>query len=188
MSTEKQRWPYAIGAALAEQIKVDLAPFCERIEIAGSIRRKKESVGDVELLFIPKFEDRQFDMFTTAPINLASETLGNWLVAGIISKRPGSDGTFAWGPKNKLAIHSATGIPIDFFATTAENWWVSLVIRTGGKDTNLKLTTGAQARGASLNAYGCGITLTGGDIIPATSERHVFELCKVPYQEPEERA
>ena len=31
-----------------------LAPFCERIEIAGSTRRKKPEVGDIEIVCIPK--------------------------------------------------------------------------------------------------------------------------------------
>lgn len=76
---------------------------------------------------------------------------------------------------------------MDFFSTTAENWNVSLVIRTGGKATNLKLTNGAIAKGAHLQAFGSGIVLQNKKIIPATSERHVFELCGVPYQEPEFR-
>lgn len=186
--SEKQRWPYPVAMPIAEQIMENLSPFCERIVIAGSLRRMKGAVGDIEILYIPKIEQRQADMFSTELMDLANEALGNWLASGLISKRPSIDGKFAWGPKNKLALHSSTGMPIDFFATTAENWHVSLVIRTGGKDTNLKLTTAAQARGASLNAYGCGITLAGGDVIPAKSERHVFELCGVPYQDPEDRA
>jgi hypothetical protein len=51
--------------------------------------------------------------------------------------------------------------------TTRENWFVSLVIRTGSKDTNLLLTTGAQKLGRKLNAYGCGVTGPDGTIIAA---------------------
>jgi len=39
---------------IAEKTKALLAPYCERIEIAGSIRRKKPDVGDIELVAIPK--------------------------------------------------------------------------------------------------------------------------------------
>ncbi len=97
------------------------------------------------------------------------------------------DGRTTWGPKNKLAIHCETGIAVDFFATTIENWWVSLVIRTGGKATNLKLTTGALDKGMHLNAYGSGFTLQNKQVVPARSEREVFELAGVPYREPWER-
>lgn len=63
----------------------------------------------------------------------------------------------------------------------------SLVIRTGGKETNLALTTGAQALGRKLHAYGAGVTMEDGTLRVCRSEREVFELCGVPYAEPEGR-
>ena len=39
---------------IAERIKSELAPHCDRIEIAGSIRRKKPEVKDIEIVCIPK--------------------------------------------------------------------------------------------------------------------------------------
>lgn len=185
MST-KTRWPHAEAFALALEIQAALDPFCYKTVIAGSLRRNRPDVGDIELLFIPRTEMRQAGLFDLEPFDLANEELDRWLLAGTITKRPSVDGRFTYGPKNKLCIHSS-GIPIDFFSTTIENWHVSLVIRTGGKATNLKLTNGAISKGAHLNAYGSGVTLQNQKIIPATSERHVFELCGVPYQEPEFR-
>ncbi|MBU2597552.1 MAG: hypothetical protein KJ757_08345 [Planctomycetes bacterium] len=43
--------------AIAEELKSLLEPACERITIAGSIRRQKPDVGDIELLCIPKYVD-----------------------------------------------------------------------------------------------------------------------------------
>ncbi len=43
---------------IAERTKKLLAPYCERIEIAGSIRRKKPEVKDIELVAIPKLENQ----------------------------------------------------------------------------------------------------------------------------------
>ncbi len=40
--------------AIAAKIRTELEPFCDRIEIAGSIRRKKPNVKDVEIVAIPK--------------------------------------------------------------------------------------------------------------------------------------
>lgn len=186
--SEKQKYPNAAAMAVGLELQEALAPFCERIAIAGSLRRERPLVGDAELLFIPKAEDRPVDMFYSLPFDLAWEAIDFMVTAGILSKRPSSIGVFTWGPKNKHAIHRG-GIPVDFFATSKEAWWVSLVIRTGGKATNLALTTGAQKAGYSLNAYGVGVThLRTGQVIPATSERHVFELCGVPYLEPKYRA
>ncbi len=173
----------------AEEIVDCLSGYCERVVIAGSLRRKREEVHDIEILYIPKIVRRpsDHDLFADVLIDSASEFLDGLLKADLLSKRPNKNGVFAWGPKNKLAIHVPSGIAVDFFATDEEKWWVALVIRTGGKDTNLKLTTGAQAKGRSLNAYGCGVTNSDGSITRASSERHVFELCGVPYLEPTQR-
>ena len=38
------------ATAIAERVKAQLAPHCDRIEIAGSIRRRKSDVGDMRLL------------------------------------------------------------------------------------------------------------------------------------------
>lgn len=183
---EKKRYPHGIAHRLAVELMEELAPFCERIIIAGSLRRNRPDVGDIELLYIPSFEDRQADMFTTEPADVAGEKIDAMLAAGTFSKRPKIDGTFTWGKKNRLAIHR-DGIPVDLFATTQENWWVSLVIRTGGKETNLRLTNGALAKGMHLNAYGSGFTLQNKRVVTAHSERDVFELAGVRYAAPEDR-
>lgn len=195
--SDKRKFPIQEARVVAEQIIARLIHSVERIEIAGSIRRNKSYVGDIELLFIPKIENMGLSLFegifdNSLPICLATQSIEALAKSGVIGKRK-RDGTHidaGWGPKNKLAFHCETGIPIDLFATTAENWWTSLVIRTGGKATNLLLTTGAIERGCHLNAYGSGITRQIGlrkEVIPATSEEHVFELCGVPYQQPNQR-
>ena len=182
--SDKPKFDSDEAAPVACELVEILRPFCERIEIAGSLRRMKNRVGDIEILFVPRVEHRQADMFTTEPMDLADEKIGKMLADGTFSKRPNVNGSFAWGKKNKLAIHNASGIPVDLFSTTAEAWWVALVIRTGSKETNLKLTTGAQKKNATLNAYGSGITWSDGTKTDATSEQHVFELCGVEYLEP----
>lgn len=183
----KQKFDSEDAMPIAKELIEQLRPFVERIEIAGSLRRCKDQVGDIELLFIPRLDTRQSDMFSTEPVDLAHEQLNHMLASGQLQKRPSETGVCTWGRLNKLAIHTASGIPVDFFATTPENWWVSLVIRTGSKETNLQLTTGAQRKGAKLNAYGSGITWSDGSQTAATSEQHVFELCGVEYRYPNER-
>ena len=44
---------YKQAKEIADNIVLMLSPFCDRIEIAGSIRRKKELIGDVEIVAIP---------------------------------------------------------------------------------------------------------------------------------------
>lgn len=175
------KYPLAVAAAVADELVKLIEPVCERIIVAGSIRRKKPQVGDVEIVYIPKFTSRKVDMFNESRFNLVDEQLQTMIQSGVLIVRGG------WGEKNKFAIHTKSGIPVDLFSTTVENWWVTMTFRTGGKTNNLKLTTGANRIGRSLNAYGCGVTCSDNSVIPATSERHVFELCKVDYKEPEDR-
>lgn len=186
--SERIKYPFATALAVAEELQAMLAPACERIAIVGSLRRGKAEVGDLELLFIPRLSQRPDGLFDSQIVNVASEVIETWLTAGTITKRPNVNGVFTWGEANKLAVHVASSIPVDLFSCWTENWFVSLVIRTGSKETNLRLTTGAQKRGATLNAYGSGVTWSDGTVTPATSEEHVFEMCGVtPYLEPHKR-
>lgn len=183
----KTKFLHAAALAVAEELQAMLAPACHRIAMAGSLRRQKLEVGDIELLFVPRLSERPEGLFDTKIVDVCSEVVEGLLTKGILAKRPNVNGAFTWGERNKLAIHVPSGIPVDLFGTSVENWWVSLVIRTGSKETNLALTTGANKQGASLMAYGCGVKWSDDSVTPATSEQHVFEMCGVPYKEPRER-
>ena len=185
--SDKQKFPRAAALAIAGELVAELEPFCQRIEIAGSIRRRKPEVGDIEILHVSRIEDRQVDMFSKAPVDVAAEKIDQMLAAGVIAKRANVRGHFTWGPQNKLAVHVASGIPVDFFSTSLERWWVALVIRTGSRETNLRLTTGALAQQRTLHAYGSGVTCQGGQTIDANSEEEVFQMCGVDFLPPHER-
>lgn len=184
----KRQIPREEALALANDLRLTLEPYCERIEIAGSLRRHRPTVGDIEILLIPRIEHRSGgDLFLGQQVDLAATALKTMTITGELVMRPSKIGVATWGPLNYLGRHRSS-IPVDFFFTRPENWWVSLVFRTGGKTHNLKLTTGANKLGYSLNAYGCGVThRRTGEVTPSTSERHVHELCGVPYCPPEER-
>ncbi|GAI20200.1 unnamed protein product [marine sediment metagenome] len=162
---------------IAKQLKALLAPGCERIEIAGSIRRRKPTVGDIELLCIPKYDglaDR-----------LDSEI--GWLMGqGILELRRNKLGSPVYGPKNKLLRHVESGIGVDIFSTNWQCWPVALVVRTGGKTTNKRIATAALRQGYHFHAYGSGFTTPDGEII-CHSEREVFEAVGLRYLEPWER-
>lgn len=46
----KTKQPLAVAAAIAAALVAELTPYCERIEVAGSVRRGKAQVGDLEVL------------------------------------------------------------------------------------------------------------------------------------------
>jgi DNA polymerase/3'-5' exonuclease PolX len=91
--------------------------------------------------------------------------------------------------QDKLATHTASGLNVDLFATTRERWFVSLVVRTGSWEMNTQLAASALRRGLKLHVgVNAAIerTATGAQILPQ-SEREVFELCGVPYRDPQDR-
>lgn len=183
----KTKFPRGEALLATTRLLELLSPHCERIAIAGSLRRMKPEVSDIELLFISSLGERPDGLFDRVRVDRTAERIEAMVKDGILAKRPNVNGEFTWGPKNKLAVHVASGIPVDLFSTTYDNWWTALVIRTGSKETNLALTAGANKQGATLMAYGCGVKWSDGTETRAESERHVFELCGVKYKEPEDR-
>lgn len=187
--SDKQRWPRLAALKVAGELVAALTPCCYRIEVAGSLRRGKESVGDIELLFIPNYGLRGVpgDMFASEMASLADEKINQLCKQGVLKERLSKSGVRAWGKENKLAVHIPSGIPVDFFTTDEDRWFVALVVRTGGKDSNLTLTTSAQRLGRKLHAYGMGVEWPDGIINRCNREEDVFEFCGVPYRKPEDR-
>ena len=182
---QKQKWPRAAAIEVAREICQALTPACERIIVAGSLRRKKPIVGDVEILFIPKMEERQADLISTEMVSLADEIIQRLLDSGTIQKRLSVTGTTSWGRLNKLAVHRS-GIPIDFFQTTQEAWFNYLVCRTGPANSNTQICMAAQDRGWKWNPYGSGFS-KDGETVAMNSEQAVFGFVGLPYFTPEER-
>lgn len=95
-----------------------------------------------------------------------------------------------WGAQNKLARHVASGVPIDFFTTTAANFWNYLVCRTGGARTNVAICNAAIKKGWKWNPYGEGFSRAAGlgrEVHAVASEREVFEFVGLDYLEPGDR-
>jgi DNA polymerase/3'-5' exonuclease PolX len=65
--------PYSRAAviAVARELCETLAPLCVRIALAGSLRRGKQAVGDVELLYISRVTERPADLFSSEVVALA---------------------------------------------------------------------------------------------------------------------
>lgn len=185
----KTKFARAIALEAAREIGERLKPFCERLTIAGSLRRGKAEVGDVELLFVSRTESRPDGLFERKNIDLALEEIDRLVAIGMLAKRPNINGHTCWGETNRLAVHVGTGVPVDLFRTTEPHWFVSLVIRTGPAEHNIRMITAAAERGLKLHAYASasGFTDRHGNEVPCTSEPDVFRLCGVPWREPKDR-
>lgn len=182
----KVKYPRDDALKVAREL-CDIQRLCDRLICAGSLRRRKLAVGDVEILYIPKFATVPDGLFDKKVVNLVDVALEEMLKAGILAKRKNVNGSVMWGDKNKLAVHVASGIPVDFFAATEENWFNYLVCRTGGAENNMAIASAAQSKGWKWNPYGAGFTDDRGQLVPVKSERDVFDLVGLPYREPWER-
>lgn len=176
---------------VGRKIVAILEPHCEQIMICGSVRREKKFVSDVEILFRPKLvEAKAHDLFDPPePVPATDEVIQLLLDTELLVMRPSSKGTYTWGPLNKLAIHKESGLPVDLFCEpNAADWCRSVVIRTGPKELNVRLIQSAARRGILMHAYGTGFTrMKTGWVVPCADERQVFEICGVPWREPNER-
>ena len=156
---------------IAKELVLQLRDACLEIEVAGSVRRRKPWVKDVEILYIPK--PGLFD-----PTEMKIAELIN---RGFLEVRGG------YGEWNKFLRHVESGLNVDLFKTTPDRWAVSLVVRTGPKESNIKIATAARRKGWRFHAYGRGFTDERGREIVCRTEREVFELVGLEYKPPEQR-
>jgi len=147
--------------AVANEVISRLAPYCERIEVAGSIRRQKPLVRDIDIVLVP-----------SDPWNLSSEitSLGTPFMSG-----------------DKLKRINHNGSQVDLYYATPDTWATLLLIRTGSKENNIRLATLAKKRGWHLAANGEGLFDKKGRRIAGDSEESIYEALGLPYQEPWQR-
>lgn len=156
------------ASLIAERIKAQLAPHCERIEIAGSIRRRKSDVGDIEMVVIPK------------PYDVGLFASG---IAPIVSAWPKVRGEL---PCKYTQRTLPDGIALDLFFATAENWGLIFAIRTGSADYSHRVLACGWVRNGYKSADG--MLTRGGVALAVPEERDLFRLAGVPWVEPEARS
>jgi DNA polymerase/3'-5' exonuclease PolX len=192
----KIKYPRYTAMAVAEELVEALRPCCERIEIAGSLRRGKQFVGDVEIVYVPAFAPGvPVDMFSPPePVNMAEVMIQTWIETHVVRQRLNVDLQPTWGAKNKLAVHQSSGVPVDLFAATEASWFNYLVCRTGGAWNNQEIARTANAKGWRWNPYAEGFSKidyhgkeTGERSERMASEEAVFAFVGLPYLKPEER-
>lgn len=203
----KQRYSRDEALTVVRELLPLLTPYCVTVEgelllkVAGSLRRMRADVGDIELVYVPSNGPVQKGLFTEDG-NQFDAQLESLVLQRIIAPRVNRVGGVAWGKQNKLAVHVASGIPIDFFATVVPHFWNYLVCRTGGKINNIDLCQAADARGLMWHPYHGGFEvadmekanaalnrtdLSTGRFVMAKTEREVFSIAGLPWREPKER-
>jgi DNA polymerase/3'-5' exonuclease PolX len=156
------------ATAIAERIKAQLAPHCDRIEIAGSIRRRKNEVGDIEIVAIPK------------PYDVGLFASG---IAPIVTTWPKVRGEL---PCKYTQRQLPDGIALDLFFATAENWGLIYAIRTGSADYSHRVLACGWVRNGYKSAKG--MLTRNGVPVPVPEESDLFRLAGVPWVEPKARS
>lgn len=147
----------------AEVIK-RLNPYCKRIEVAGSIRRRKPFPKDIDIVLIP-----------SDPFNLEGEILN--LARPFAPKLSGE----------KLKRFIFNGSQVDIYIADEQSWATLLLIRTGSTENNIRLCSIAKKKGWHLAASGEGLFNENGERVAGDSEESIYSALELPYQRPEER-
>lgn len=155
----------------ADKIVAALEPYCSRIEVAGSIRRRRPVVHDIDLVVIPT----DWPALKARALEHAHEiTSGDCvfrlqLTTGI-----------------QVDIYRAHGPMPDLFVPRPTNWGTLLLCRTGSAEHNILLCRHAKALGRSWNPHH-GVFTADETLIASETEEDVFRALDMDFIPPEER-
>lgn len=156
-----------IGFSLLEQVRA--MPGVIRAELCGSLRRRRETIGDIDILASAKDAAPIMDAFVKLPE-----------VIQVVGQGPTKSSVVAG-----LSLHGAkVTINADLRVLDDKDFAYGLLYFTGSKEHNIRLRQRAIARGLSLNEY----ALTKGKkVIPAQTEAEIYQHLDLDYVEPELR-
>jgi len=161
MAKNGDSWQYEDALPVAEMVVRHLEPLCERIEIAGSLRRKRPVVHDIDIVAQP-YEGQELAM---------QMALG---FAEVVSRGP------------KIWLLKVDGISVDLYLAGPEQFATLLLVRTGSWKHNIALASRARAMGLALKASGDGI-FRDEERVAWESEKALFQALGMEYIEPEAR-
>lgn len=169
----------------AERLVEAMSPYCQRVEIAGSIRRGRLEVKDIEICAIPTWAERPgADLFGTPE---ASNILHEWAMkcgSAVRWIKPGVDEIIDWQPKPEGKYWRGLlpcGVKLDLFLARPENWGAIFLIRTGSAPFSEAVVTHAKRIGKRcVNSQ----FTVDGEPVPTPEEADVFALLNLRYVEP----
>jgi DNA polymerase (family 10) len=151
---------------VAEKILSTLAglPAVRQCSLAGSIRRMKETIGDIDIIAASPEPEKVMTAFCTLPE-----------VTRILGRGPA-----------RSSVVLASGMQADLRVVEEGQYWTALQYFTGSKDHNIALRRRALGHGWSLSEYGVKEEATGR-YIPGSTEEDLYRMLGLPYIEPELR-
>ena len=136
----------------------------QQVEIAGSLRRRKETIGDIDILVSSKAPNKVMNSFTS---------LG--YVDRILAKG-----------ETKSSVFLSAGIQADLRVINPAVFGAALQYFTGSKEHNIKLRSIAHNKGYKLSEYGLFNNKTG-KLIAGKTEAEIYKKLGRSYIEPELR-
>lgn len=170
MSKVAQRYPLSHARGWAAEAVEALYRHTQRVMIAGSIRRLRDDVGDIDLVLLDP----------TAENPWARHQIGEALSAlGYVQQKDGE----------RIATFTREGTcALDLYYATPETWGITMLVRTGSAAHNIKLTQVAQrmlpARALRVSQ---GIVDTAGRVIASQTEEEIFKALGITFVRPEDR-
>jgi DNA polymerase (family 10) len=162
----RTRTPLPVARAIAGQVVDALRAHggVDRVEIAGSLRRGRETVKDIDILVTSRDPARVMTTFTSLPS--IADVLGH-------------------GPTRATILHQE-GLHVDLRVVEPEAFGAALQYFTGSKDHNVRVREIAVRKGLRLSEYGVFDEATGARIASATEE-DVYAAVGLPWISPELR-
>lgn len=152
-----------VALDLAEQLLGELAalPSVQRAAYAGSLRRMRETVGDIDLLVTSDRADEVMRAFCASS-----------RVARVVAHGP-----------TKASVLTTKGVQVDLRVVEPTVWGAALLYFTGSKPHNIQLRTLALRAGLKLSEYGL-FDADSGEQIAAATEEEVYHRLRLPWIPP----
>jgi len=162
----KERFLLGRALPLAEEMVESLSQLKEtnKISFAGSLRRKKETIGDIDILVSSQNPEKIMRTFTSLP-----------QVREILAEGP-----------TKSSIITKDDLHIDVRVVEPISFGAALQYFTGSKAHNIKLRELALKRGLKINEYGV-FEVESGNRIAGEKEEEVYQALNLPFIPPELR-
>ncbi len=171
MSTTNDRRPFAEAEAIALSIVAELAPHCVpgQCEIAGSVRRRRPTSGDIEIVCVP-------EPYETAPLLRSGLAL-------VVEQWEKIKGTLPCRYTQRL---HPSGMTVDLFMPDPRGYGLQLAIRTGSAAWSHQVLARAWVRAGFRSEQGL-LRDFAGRVVPTTTERELFQRIGLAWVDPADR-
>jgi len=166
LRTNPTRFLYAQAAPIVAEIKQKLGhlPYVQKIEVAGSFRRSKETVGDLDFAAVSDEPEKLMKFFTTLPE--VKEILAQGLT--------------------KSSVRLSNGLQIDLRVFQEKEFGSAMNYFTGNKEHNIELRKLALSQGYTLSEYGL-FKVKGKKWVAGQTEEEIYQKMGLSYMAPEIR-